>query len=588
MGITINNIYAKDGTEIVEIRSNDKSYRMNSLYNPIAEAVKYAAQFNELCNGTVLIIYGYGNGIFPQAIIEEYSDKGIVVFYEPNALIAQYIKSHMQHKDLIESNNVYYVSPNLSDNKKGYYLTSEFPLLLEKIITYSNHEHIEVACLPHYREIFEEEYGKLMELVRYRVRHLRSNIEASKLMGKESVINNIMNLQYISDSYCADSLIGVFSESLPAVIVSAGPSLEKNVHVLREMKNKAFIICVDTAADYLIKKGIVPHIIVSVDPEKPVAMFDDEIIRKVPIAVSTDVNYQVLERMKTSKIIFCSTDNSYIQSLFRVGGHSIDKLRSGGSVATMAMSLCIYWGFHKIILVGQDLALSGEKLYAGNAAGNTAVREVKKVEGIDGNQVLTYTDYYSYLLWFEQTIMMHPELEFIDATEGGAKINGTRIATLEEVKNECCDYIEDISGKLESVKPSFNDLQKDKIKERLHNSLEALKVLLTKLSEGIEITKHACLIAVENKMDVGKLESLDKKLQYISEYYNTIEEDFFIQRYIDATELEYFMGLFEGIEKISRQERYRRIQQYYEILFRATREVCNEWEHMILSSNKEI
>ncbi|MBR1598340.1 MAG: motility associated factor glycosyltransferase family protein [Lachnospiraceae bacterium] len=584
MGITINNIYAKDGTEIIEIHSNDKSYRMNSLYNPMSEAVKYAAQFNELCNGTVLIIYGYGNGIFPQAIIEEYSDKGVVVFYEPNALIAKYIKSHMQHNELTESNNVYYVSPDLSDNKRGYYLTSEFPLLLEKIITYSNYEHIEVACLPHYREIFGEEYEKLIELVRYRVRHLRSNIEASKLMGKEAVINNIMNLQYISDSYCADSLIGIFSERLPAVIVSAGPSLEKNVHVLRQMKNMAFIVCVDTAAGYLIQEGVVPDLIVSVDPDKPVVMFEDDRIKEIPMAVATDINYQVLEKMKYSRIIFCSTENSYIQSLYRIGGHSINKLRSGGSVATMAMSLCIYWGFHKIILVGQDLALSGEKLYAGNSAGNEVGREVREIEGIEGNQILTYTDYYSYLLWFEQTIMMYPELEFIDATEGGAKISGTRIAALEEVKNECCDYTEDISAKLESVKPSFDDIQRDKIKERIHNSLNTLKVLITRLTEGIQIAKRASRIAVGNNMDIGQLESLDKKMQDISGYYNTIEEDYFIQRYIDATELEQFMSLFENIEELSRQDRYRRMEQYFEILLRAAEVVCNEWEQMLLSN----
>ena len=62
-------------------------------------------------------------------------------------------------------------------------------------------------------------------------------------------------------------------EGYPAFIVSAGPSLDKNIDMLKEVKGRGMIMAVDTAIKPLLKKGIVPDIVASVDPHKPLELF---------------------------------------------------------------------------------------------------------------------------------------------------------------------------------------------------------------------------------------------------------------------------------------------------------------------------
>ena len=53
------------------------------------------------------------------------------------------------------------------------------------------------------------------------------------------------------------------------ILVSAGPSLNKNIMELKKAKNKAFIVATDTAVKPLLKAGIEPDLMVMVDGEKP-------------------------------------------------------------------------------------------------------------------------------------------------------------------------------------------------------------------------------------------------------------------------------------------------------------------------------
>ena len=583
MGISINTISAKDGTEILEIQSNGKVYRMNSAYGPYAEAEKFAGQYQGLEEGSVLLVFGYGNGIFPRALMKACSERMQIVFYEPSTEILRGIKNIDEELEQIFSEKGYIVAPEKLRDDKRIYLTSQLPKLLEQLVTYSNYNKIVYTALPKYRDVFPEEYKHFQELIAYRINKFRSNIATAKYMGHDAVVNNIRNLRHIPESYCGDSFAGIFPEDMPAIIVSAGPSLEKNVQDLKQAKGKALIVCTDSAIKYLLRQNVMSDLLVTVDPLKPLQLFDDERINGIPIVGSPDMNYRILEKLPHSKVIFASSENTYIQQLYGEAGHHIERLESGGSVATLAFSLCRYWGFSHIILTGQDLALADRQRYVGQGVlPSDNKRQLLEVEDIYGKTVYAPKDYYSYLKWFEQAIAAHPEVRVIDATEGGAKIAGTEVMTLQEALSEYEESDFDFGEYMKTVKPAFSDAEKEDVNRQIRNSRNRLCLLLEKLQEGIALSEKGLALCRQGGNGQQLFQLIDAQIQEICEYYNELEESFFIQREIDATCLEEFVGLFEREKAETKGEQYAKLFEYFSILKEAATTVSGIWENVLI------
>lgn len=581
MDIRINEVLAKDGTEIIEIIKDEQAFRMNSLYRPVAEAEKFAEQFSEWSERDVLCIFGYGNGIIPEAIRKVF--KGTIIFYEPCKEAEEYLRLKNRCVVSAEGAQTYYLQ-SVSD--KGKLIS-----LLENVITYSNYRNVQCVSLPRYRDIFPEEYAYFFDCIQYRVRALKANIASAKYLGQKAVDNNIMNMLFLPDGYCGDGLCDRFPADMPAIIVSAGPSLEKNISVLRKAKGHALIVCVDSAIPYLMKCDIIPDYIITIDSNKSLTLFDDSRVQKIPVIATFESNYKVLEHLKQPEVIFVSTENTYIQALYKSAGHSIVRLKSGGSVATMAFSVCQYWGFKTIILVGQDLALTDLKMYAGggelgaemldNESLRAMGKELLEVEGIDGNLLYTYADYYSYLKWFEQVIEQNPELTVVDATEGGAKIAGTLIMTLGEALNTYGserNYQDVILHVHKGLAPAFNAQQRLEVKSVITGSSIKLKSLELRLKDVIKKVEK-CVDDMRHNKDIEKyLFDVDYEIREVCSMYDEMEEGYLVQRQIDATELEHFLQIFENADNEAKLEQYLRIKDYFECLLRAISIVSEKWE----------
>ena len=108
-----------------------------------------------------------------------------------------------------------------------------------------------------------------------------------------------------------------------------------------------------------------------------------------------------------------------------MNGKEIYQLPGGGSVATLVFSLVCHLGFDKIILVGQDLAFTGNKSHADGTFKETmAVEDTKDFLMVPGNvekMVPTREDFDNYRKWFEEFIEYWKgikDVQFINATEG--------------------------------------------------------------------------------------------------------------------------------------------------------------------------
>lgn len=581
---------AKDGTEIFELVSKEKRYLLNSTYRPEVEAEKFAKQYADISEGSVLIVFGFGNGIFAKEIAKQCKNKAKLIFFEPCAEIAEYLSKRCSLEDVCKKEQ-YYLSISCKQRTEHVYPMEQFPELLRDLIRYRQGYTLHYCSLPKYEEIFPDIYTQFKEQINYCVGMVQANANTAKLIGHITVRNNIQNYAYVIESKCGDSFINLFPKDIPVIIVSAGPSLEKNAHLLKNIGKNALILCVDAALKYLQKEGIMPHMIVSIDPRKNLDVFNVDGITGIPIVGVCDMSNKVLRRMKDSDVIFVKTDNPIINRMYRLSDHTVDNSFSGGSVATFAYDLSCIWGFKRIVLIGQDLAMTDNQFYAGMEKINIESDNPGwiPVEDVFGGTVYTTKDYFYYLKWFEQNIVMRPDVEVIDATEGGAKIKGSTIMTLQEVIDRYCKNSYDIESIISNVPYAFTTPQKRIIKGWICESKMILKKLVEQLKEGIDLSNQADILSKkERELELKKNKKhirnqdyytmIDRKLTAINEYYNSLDESFLVGREIDATELDAYLELRS--EKYYDEEgiRYDWMAKYFGFILRATESVLEIYD----------
>lgn len=107
--------------------------------------------------------------------------------------------------------------------------------------------------------------------------------------------NLFHNIKYLCEGSITTQLCDIIPTNIPAIIVSAGPSLNKNIMELKRAKNKAFIVAVDTAVRPLVNAGIIPDMYVIVDGLKPKELLDFDEAKRIPLMPSITSAKEILE-----------------------------------------------------------------------------------------------------------------------------------------------------------------------------------------------------------------------------------------------------------------------------------------------------
>ncbi|HID15263.1 MAG TPA: DUF115 domain-containing protein, partial [Candidatus Atribacteria bacterium] len=254
--------------------------------------------------------------------------------------------------------------------------------------------------------------------------------------------NEILNTPYYVSSPGIDVLKDLIKD-MPALVVSGGPSLNKNIDLIHKLKNKALIIALGTTLKPLLKHGIIPDIVIAIDPAPlQVKYFDNIDIPKEIFFVTTNVfNPRALTYWRGPSF-WINDGTSYVRFLDTISNYHRPSIYLGMTVAHGATSLAYYMGANPVILVGQDLSYTSNKTHVDGAAFSkeidiTRSKEVIWVPGNYEDKVPTLRNFIAYIKLFEN--MAHSfkkkreDFLLINATEGGAKINGTEVMRLQDV-----------------------------------------------------------------------------------------------------------------------------------------------------------
>jgi hypothetical protein len=500
-------VQARDGTDITSIKVEWKTWYLNSQYRPLQESVTFAEQYQEVLDYSFMVFLGFGNGILARQLQKSMGQHIDFLFFEPSAEIFVHTLVNYDISDLLENENVHIAVDGLDKEKANG--------VLQSIIGIQNYKLAIYDTLPKYRQLFPEAYEWLKDKYCNAVYRIISYLDTEQSFGKSMVINSIRNMRHLLNCNYRDDFKGVFPADVPAVVVAAGPSLEKNVQTLKQMKGRAFIVAVDTALRYLSEQGVRPDLAVTVDARKPLHLFEDERVRTMFLATDSGGNWQAADLLSGQKIIFSGGNYAYYQDVFKIVGREFEFLQNGGSVATIAFSLLRGWGFHRIVLVGQDLAMTKDKVHAGNDAVDLHKLDGDKiaVEGYYGDTVYTTWDYATYRQWLEAKIAEEDCPEVINATEGGAKIAGTVQMPLKEVMERYCDREFDFEGAIQELPVAFTEADRPKLLDLWKNSVRNLDQLKRRFKEGIRLSEEEIRLIQRGSYSKGKMKDLHRRIE---------------------------------------------------------------------------
>lgn len=224
------------------------------------------------------------------------------------------------------------------------------------------------------------------------------------------------------------------SVSKPIVIASGGPSLAKQLQLLKETRESVLLIAAGSTINSLLKQNIYPDYVVSID--------------------GTEINREHYSQLKLAKtkLVYCFTNHHEIRNEFSGSGYlfllesekqlnriiknelnmsvEFPILKGGGTVAHFSLSFARYISDGPIALIGQDLAFTNNKSHEENNKGYKEINLEKLpenysfVEDYYGGKVLTNSLFLGMKQDFEKLVELLPNPKSIyNCTEGGVLIS---------------------------------------------------------------------------------------------------------------------------------------------------------------------
>ena len=334
-------------------RSNEPNLRLKTkngeltLHSafPDKEAEKVYKKAN-ISPKNLTICFGLGLGYHLDYFLEQHPDNDVVVV-EPTYSI------------LGEAIHVRDLSPYFKNTRFKFLISADPDQNGQALCEFYNfykYSGVQVLELPAYLTLFGEEW----ERIKFHFSQAVSKVTVNTITIMETegdfTSNCVKNVKHFGRFPWARDLFGQF-ENIPAVIISAGPSLHLQFDRLKELQERALLISVDTAYPILKRQGITPHIVCTADPTS------GNFIHLKNMEVSGV--YLVVEPMTYHEILdlpglkaFITNFNGYYAKYFSTFASGQDALLSWGSIATTCFDLARKLGSNPIIFVGQDLSYS--------------------------------------------------------------------------------------------------------------------------------------------------------------------------------------------------------------------------------------
>ncbi|OGL47060.1 MAG: hypothetical protein A2161_20140, partial [Candidatus Schekmanbacteria bacterium RBG_13_48_7] len=404
------------------ILTSGKTITFHSPYDPFKEA---RLQINDVRRDgrNLYILLGYGLGYIHEVLLAEADPGSDFIVIEPSELIFKLARQRCA--EITEPG----LKTTFLIDKESFKLGS----VLHSMLSGKSYQDLVIVMHPPSATIYDSLFKMMLQEIQKEVYHQQTNLSTLDDLALTYIKHKLQNLRTIIENPGVKNLFGKF-EGIPAILISAGPSLDKNWHYLHFARSKALLIAVDTALKPLLRRGIEPHIVVSADPSKSNYRHLHGVKVKSSLLVAEPMVNPNTYSWFPGKIRIASFGDA-IMEFFKPYTGEKGILNVWGSVATVAFDLAFKLKANPIIFMGQDLSYPGDHAYChgtyweeeqmnqispetfwNNLLANRALIIEKD---LTGHPVKTTNQLASYARWFQNEMQKHPHIHWINATEGG-------------------------------------------------------------------------------------------------------------------------------------------------------------------------
>lgn len=506
-----------EGYPISSYNDGNKCFQINS-FKPLKEAEDWCSTL-EIDGAGAIFMYGSGFGYHLLKIFEKKQPNTLVVLFEENIYIFAAMLHYFDLEPIIKTQKISFLVGEAEDFAKA------FELLFFSII-FANCTSPVLAFTPLAQRNFKAQYMRIHQYIYSQLSLFVFYIGNDHLDNLIGLHNLLANMKEIVQNPYLSCLKDKFKD-IPAFIIANGPSLDKNINQLKNIQNKGLIICTESAIIPLMKNDIKPDILTIIERTKYTYTYHFENIdfpEEIALLCLGLVDKQVYPSFLGAKIpIFRNMEaiNQWINKY--VGDGSA--LDAGANVSHLALELAVYLGANPIVFVGQDYSYGPEGVTHSKDAvyseekGKRA-REILKskpivyVEGNEGTMIPSNQLWVDFKQGLERKIKTHFNKTIINATEGGAKIKGTKCQPLADVIEENCN---------KSLPSSVHELiLNNKKKLTIKDRKEGLMKLINSVEEYVNRFRHLSRVAVKGKLECKEMIRLARNTE--SDKYRNILE----------------------------------------------------------------
>ncbi len=529
----------QQGEDPINLNIIDKKHKY-PIYKtqPLKEIQQRQKELKKFERYPSLYFFGMGNGILIKLLFANPTHKQIIVF-EPNIEII-YIAL-----------NIVDFSEEILNDKLKIYLPQEltYAKALDILLNPETQLFVKTYELLIYSDYYEKYYSdEIIKLNKLLIRAIKQiitnygNDTIDTLIGIEHHIKNIPTM--LKNPYFRQLRNKKNSEI--AIIVATGPSLTKQLPLLKEIQDYATIISVDASMPILEKWGIIPDFVTSIERVEATGKFFENTSKEFQekfITIHASLQHErVINNSFGDKILVMRPYNyNKFLALNKYGYLGI-----GMSAANMAYELAYFLGFKKIVLIGQDLAYAqdGTSHANGHVYGKDEVKYKNTDEFVTkygGKGIIRTTRVWNmFRNFFERDIENTKQkgIETINATEGGARIEGAIEMPFKEVVEKYIPKKKKRKIKLK-IAPE-KSIEKDLVKtykkindmliygEKIQSQIEKLFLKIAKEVEKLEKLNQ------ENKLENIDYKKLIKLSSQIDKIKSKMETKKFVNIYGDT------------------------------------------------------
>lgn len=420
-----------------------------SRRRPVTEAERLADSIDAVETSTVCVL-GFGAGYHCAVLGERFGDRGVVICFEPDLSLLRSVFEKVDHSGWIEK--THFILLTESDNRSA--ITASITGV-EAVMAVG----IKILSHPASRPRLAGEGDRFSSSFADAMKVMRTSLATTLVRSQASMSNMIMNSDYYAGSGGIEGLTAS-AYGRPAIIVSAGPSLQRNLRLLEDPKVRehAVIIAVQTMLKPLLRRGIKPHFVCALDYHELSRRFYEGLsasdVEGVTLVVEPKANPSILEAYPGR--ILCVQEPLLDQLLGAELAGQKWPLKAGATVAHLCAYLGRHLGCDPLIFVGQDLGFTDGQYYSSGAAIHdvwagelSPVRTLemfewerivrsksllRRYEDTHGRPIYTDEQMATYLAQFEIDWAADAQrgLRVIDATEGGVRKGHAQSMTLAE------------------------------------------------------------------------------------------------------------------------------------------------------------